>query len=108
MRDFRGILSKQADWITFLWQRMECNYYCKESGRIAEALFNAKENPNENDFPDFIVESGFIEHFTVSAAKENRHGSEYRKIDKEINKKWQSEFETKKRNSSNQFILQIR
>ena len=53
-------------------QRMECNYYCKESGRIAEALINAKENPNENDFPDFIVVGGFIEHFTVSAAKENR------------------------------------
>ena len=77
-------------------QRMECNYYCKESGRIAEALINAKENPNENDFPDFIVVGGFIEHFTVSAAKENRHGSEYRKKESEINRKWQSEFENEK------------
>ena len=68
-------------------QRMEYNYYCKESGRIAEALINAKENPNENDFPDFIVVGGFIEHFTVSAAKENRHGSEYRKKESEINRK---------------------
>ena len=77
-------------------QRMECNYYCKESGRIAEALINAKENPNGNDFPDFIVVGGFIEHFTVSAAKENRHGSEYRKKESEINRKWQSEFENEK------------
>lgn len=77
-------------------QRMKCNYSCRSLEKIVNIIFNSKANPNESEFPDFVFDGGFIEYFTVSAAKEYRNGSEYRKKDSEINKKWQSEFENEK------------
>lgn len=34
----------------------------------------AKPNQNSNEFPDFIFEDGFIEHFAVTSSSEGRKG----------------------------------
>lgn len=42
---------------------------------ILNAIRTAKENINSSEFPDFLLENGFIEHFQITASKENRKGS---------------------------------
>lgn len=42
---------------------------------VADLLKKAKPNANKSDFPDFVAENGFIEHFQVTSSKENRKGS---------------------------------
>ena len=89
-------------------QRMECNYYCKESGRIAEALINAKENPNENDFPDFIVG---VDSLSILRCQRRKKTDTVLNIGKKRVKSIENgkaNLKMKKRNFSNQFILQIR
>lgn len=50
---------------------------------IFKAIKEAKENPNLSEFPDFIFEDGFIEHFEITSSNENRKGSA-KKIDQHI------------------------
>ncbi|GGC88115.1 hypothetical protein GCM10007216_18580 [Thalassobacillus devorans] len=38
-------------------------------------LKDAKPNQNSNEFPDFIFEDGFIEHFSVTSSSEGRKGA---------------------------------
>ena len=45
---------------------------CKE---ITSFILNAKENDKPSEFPDFIFEGGFIEHFEVTSSHSNRNGS---------------------------------
>ena len=60
---------------------------------ILNAIRTAKENTNLSEFPDFLLEDGFIEHFQITASKENRKGSAEKidlalfnkKIDEEVN-----------------------
>ena len=42
---------------------------------ILNAIRTAKENTNLSEFPDFLLKNGFIEHFQITASKENRKGS---------------------------------
>lgn len=42
---------------------------------VANLLRKAKFNEKPNDFPDFIFDDGFIEHFQVTSSRENRNGS---------------------------------
>lgn len=53
---------------------------------ILNAIRTAKENTNLSEFPDFLLEDGFIEHFQITASRENRKGSA-EKIDVSIFKK---------------------
>ena len=41
----------------------------------------AKANPQKSHFPDFLFEKGFIEHFQVTAAKEDKKGSDLKKAE---------------------------
>ena len=45
--------------------------------RLLSFLNGARENPESSLFPDFLFDGGFIEHFQVSAAIENKKGSEH-------------------------------
>lgn len=49
----------------------------KNDTRLLALLNEATDNPEKSKFPDFLIEGGFIEHFQVSAAKENKKGSEH-------------------------------
>ena len=53
---------------------------------ILNAIRTAKENTNLSEFPDFLLEDGYIEHFQITASRENRKGSA-EKIDVSIFKK---------------------
>lgn len=48
----------------------------KKNDKPLLALLNeATDNPGKSKFPDFLIDDGFIEHFQVSAANENKKGS---------------------------------
>lgn len=42
---------------------------------IADSLRKAKANESASNFPDFIFENGFIEHFQITSSKETKKGS---------------------------------
>ena len=66
-----------------------CSY--EESELICELFRTAADNPNASQFPDFICDGGFIEHFEVTSSHSNRNGSfmkrELHKLDKEAKEK---------------------
>ena len=85
----------------------ECrkNYFglCEENrNEIEQILRIAKPNPNLNDFPDFVFNRGFIEHFQITSSQINKKGAVHtrkqsdfqRKVDHEIQelkKEWDIE-----------------
>lgn len=57
-------------------------YYGFSENDIEEfetCLNSAKPNTNLNEFPDFICDGGFIEHFQISSGKLTKKGSEHLK-----------------------------
>lgn len=69
----------------------------KES--IRDLFASALENNEPNDFPDFFCNGGFIEHFEISASKEDKKGSEFRREESKAAsetkaqlEQWNSEF----------------
>ena len=58
-----------------LLRTKDCNLYVDENDCIINYILTAQANEHESDFPDFIFDSGFIEHFQVSSAKETSKGS---------------------------------
>lgn len=40
-----------------------------------DILMTVKENPNNNNFPDFVCDNGFIEHFEITSSKTTNNGS---------------------------------
>ncbi len=49
-----------------------------DRGEIIAIFRSAYENPSRNDFPDFLCEGGYIEHFEVSATAEGKKGSKFK------------------------------
>lgn len=47
----------------------------KNDTRLLSFLYKATANSESSLFPDFLFDGGFIEHFQVSAANENKKGS---------------------------------
>ena len=47
--------------------------------RVSDFIRLAEPNPNSSMFPDFLFEGGFIEHFQITSADENRKGSRHKK-----------------------------
>ena len=69
------------------------NIYCNSEIRhILRYVFAAKENPNTNDFPDFIFDDGGIEHFQLTSSKETKKGSEF-KIEESRNRQIKEDYE---------------
>lgn len=70
---------------------------------LKEYIINASENPNLNDFPDFIFNKGFIEHFKVTSSLEKKgkgaqHIKDTSKFNKEIEQK-EKDLKTKLENN---------
>ena len=57
---------------------------------------SAIPNGKPNEFPDFIFDGGFIEHFQVTSAKETKKGDRHRISESIFEKESQNEFEKKK------------
>lgn len=49
----------------------------KNDTRLLAILNKVTANSESNSFPDFMFDGGFIEHFQVSAANENKKGSKH-------------------------------
>ena len=47
----------------------------KDQCIVQKAFDEATANPNQSEFPDYIFDDGFIEHFQVTSSHENRKGS---------------------------------
>ncbi len=60
-------------------------------------LDGARQNDNLSEFPDFIFERGFIEHFQVTSAKETSKGDKHRISEAQFEKESQEEFGKKQR-----------
>lgn len=61
------------------------NYFGLQSediDEVVEAITKAKPNTNSSEFPDFVFENGFIEHFKVTSSKTNKKGSVHIKQEK--------------------------
>lgn len=66
-------------------QELECLKNSKKFVSTADSIYKylelARPNHNINDFPDFIFDDGFIEHFQVTSANESRKGDKHRIAD---------------------------
>lgn len=60
---------------------------------LKKTFQTAIPNPQSSNFPDFICEDGFIEHFQVTSAKETSRGSEQMKMQADFDKACKKEFE---------------
>lgn len=50
-------------------------------------LKNTKPNQNSNEFPDFLFENGFIEHFSVTSSADGRKGAKQTRESAQFEKK---------------------
>lgn len=61
----------------------------KDQCIVQKAFDEATANPNQSEFPDFIFDDGFIEHFQVTSSHENRKGSTMKIEKNKINQDFQ-------------------
>lgn len=54
---------------------------------ISALIASVTPNKNPSKFPDFVCDNGFIEHFEVTATKEDKNGSEIRQHDFKMSKR---------------------
>lgn len=72
---------QESNCLTRVKQQLDIDsvhYFCSDPQRIIRILKSAKPNPAQSNFPDFLFENGFIEHFQITASRETRKGSEHR------------------------------
>lgn len=62
-----------------------------ERKEIIEIINEAKPNPSSSEFPDYIFNDGFIEHFRVTSSKETKKGSTHTRQESEFNRKIENE-----------------
>lgn len=60
--------------------------FISTNNSVYKYLKIAKSNPKASDFPDFIFDGGFIEHFQVTAAMETKKGDKHRIAESEFDK----------------------
>jgi hypothetical protein len=78
----RGEQEKHCiDWVNNLFSQRSVTYLGEYGDWVfvKEAFEKAKPNSASSEFPDFLFEGGFIEHFQVASTIENSKGSEFRK-----------------------------
>ena len=52
--------------------RNSVHYFCSDPQKIIRILKSARPNPAQSNFPDFLFENGFIEHFQITASRETK------------------------------------
>lgn len=58
----------------------------KEAERIITLFESLHPNPKKTEFPDFIGDNGFVEHFQITATKETSSGSAQCKLQGKMNR----------------------
>lgn len=69
----------------------------KNDTRLLAILNKVTANSESNSFPDFMFDGGFIEHFQVSAANENKKGSKHNIAVSDFERKSKETFEQEKK-----------
>ena len=62
----------------------------EDCDRIEKMILSAVPNPRSSEFPDFICDGGFIEHFQISSGKTTKKGS----LHKQNEAKFNNDYET--------------
>lgn len=60
---------------------------------FADIIRTAKPNPSSSEFPDFIFDNGFIEHFQITSSQVNRKGAAHARKESEFRRKVETEHE---------------
>ncbi len=60
--------------------------FISTNNSVYKYLKIAKSNPKASDFPDFIFDGGFIEHFQVTSAMETKKGDKHRIAESDFDK----------------------
>lgn len=63
----------------------------RDRAEFENIIRTAKANHDANDFPDFVFDNGFIEHFQITSSKTNKKGSAHKKEESEYERKVESE-----------------
>lgn len=70
----------------------------KELHIIRKAFQIATPNPKASEFPDFIFENGFVEHFQVTSAKETKKGAKVKVAESAFERENEKIFEDMQKN----------
>ena len=62
-----------------------------DENNLIKQLKSAIPNTNPSEFPDFLSEDVLLEHFSITASKENRKGSSFKVKESIVNNKIQNE-----------------
>ncbi|MEH7355803.1 hypothetical protein V7150_19940, partial [Neobacillus drentensis] len=68
-------------------------------------LSDAKPNKNSSEFPDFLFENGFIEHFAVTSSFEGKKGSVQKLESSRLNKNSEKKFLKELEDSEEGFVI---
>lgn len=79
----------------FLQHKVTCLGKYENFVFVKRAFSKVKPNSSSSEFPDFLFDDGFIEHFQVTSTRENRKGSEFRKEQNIFHKKCEENIEAK-------------
>ena len=77
IRCFNDVKDSFYDMLTKRCSKLKCDYTETNLDEVYNILSSAFPNPSGSRFPDFVFSNGFIEHFQVSAANENKKGSKH-------------------------------
>lgn len=64
-----------------------------ERAEFANAIRTAKPNPSSSEFPDFIFDNGFIEHFQITSSQVTRKGATHARKESDFRRKVDTETE---------------
>lgn len=86
----------KKDYILYCDSNFHKNYFCllkDEQIEFANAIRTAQPNPSSNEFPDFIFDDGFIEHFQITSSQVTRKGSNQARKESDFRRKVDTETE---------------
>lgn len=72
---------------------------------LQKFLKDAKPNQKSNEFPDFIFEDGFIEHFAVTSSSEGRKGAKQKRKSSIFKKESETTFLSNLENSKEETLI---
>ena len=64
----------------------DTRFFCRDWRKAAAMIECATPNLEASKFPDFVFEDGFIEHFQITASKENKKGSCHKQTQAEFHR----------------------
>ena len=76
--------SRCLGWVREHLYGPETRFFCRDRRKAVRMLEGAKPNDAPSQFPDFVFEDGFIEHFQITASQDTRKGSDHQRARSEF------------------------